>query len=227
MSKVKFNALVLITAFVSLMAELIQTHVLTITWGGMITQLTLVFATYIFSLGLGAAFTPLKNHPLNNFANLQLVLSFLGYISPFFLLYVNYHFSNTFSIIASYVFVALIGFLSGFELPLLFEIRHRESPAIQETFENLMAYDYLGMALGSLLFSMLFLNLFGFWNSVFLNSTLNASIGVLILVASNKKMNIRAHWLRLTSGLILICLGIMSILFENQIAEMTRAWIVN
>lgn len=226
MSNFVFHTLVLVTAFVSLMSELIQTHVLTITWGGLITQLTLVFATYIFALGVGAAFTPQKSHPLNNFINLQLSLSLLGFVSPFFLLYVNYNFSNVFSIIFSYLLVALIGFISGFELPLLYEIRQRAVPNATETFEKLMAYDYLGMALASFLFSGLFLHFFGFWNSVFINSILNASIGILASMAFNRNMSFKTYFPKIALGVMLICLGVISLLLENQIAETTRGWIV-
>ena len=214
------------TAFIGIMSELIQTHVLTITWGGLINQLTLVFATYIFALGIGAAFTPQKSDPLIKFFYLQLGLSLLGLISPTLLLYLNYHLSSSVSIVLSYFLVAVIGFVSGFELPLLYQLKINQDKGSDQAFEKLMAFDYLGMALGGFLFSNFFLQFLGFWNSVFINSILNAAIGILSLIYFNKEITTKNNLAKYSIGLFILGFGILSLFFEGRITELTRGWIV-
>jgi spermidine synthase len=217
--------IVIFSSFASLTTELLQTHVLTIVWGGLITQLTLVFATYVFSLGMGALVYRENPIPETYFAWLQLLLALAGLITPVILLYAAYFLSPSLAATLAYTLVGIVGFLSGFELPLLNEIQEQNQfPG--RAFENILFFDYLGMAIGSVIFSVILIRYLGFWKSLCLNGYLNIGLGIFVSLIFWRKISRSKRNLYWVISFLMLLLN--SVLFANLdwLEKIATDWIL-
>lgn len=158
----------------SILYEYCLSHVMAILYGGVISHYILTIGFFIFFLGIGALFFDkcLKGKSQFKLYRLELLLSLLGYIiviSPFF-------FDSTLPAISRYLswsLICLIAFLSGIELPALLHISKNKL--------NTLAFDYLGMCLGGVLFTLFFLPQIGILNTSFIIATINLLIAHLLI----------------------------------------------
>ncbi len=219
-----FSIFVLLTAFSSLISELLQTHILTIAWGGLVFQLTLVFATYVSALGLGSFLHRSRPSPENRLIRLQLFLAISGFATPFILLYSSYFLPSWMSLIISYSFIFWVGLLSGFELPLLNDISETNSKFFIP-FEKLMSFDYLGMGFACLAFSTILIRVLGFWNTLFLNVSLNIFLGLCFLVLFRTRISRKSFWINAIVITICAALNGWAVLQTEMIRKITTEWI--
>lgn len=145
--------LIFTTAFCSYAYELVLAQVLAILWGDVVLQYTVTTGIYIASMGLGAFLTPTKISAEKSFIWIEVGLSLFAVVAPFALVGADIHFREWAGPL-SYFFIALIGFLSGMELPLLLRISH-ESTAEEEKTERALFVDYAGMFFAGILFALL------------------------------------------------------------------------
>lgn len=141
-------------ALCSLTYELILAQILSATLGGTLLRYSTVIGLFTLSLGMGSLLFGLRrNRGWNLMRTLfiaEFLLAVLGLVSPFFIVFLEpFRLHSELPLLFEFLFylpVALIGLLSGFELPLLIAFcSHRG-----QEFRVLSA-DYLGMFAGSLL----------------------------------------------------------------------------
>jgi predicted membrane-bound spermidine synthase len=219
-----FGFTVIAASFASLTTELLQTHILTIIWGGLITQLTLVFATYIFSLGLGALVYKKTEFPEASFLQIQILLCIGGLLTPFVLLYTNYFLSSTLARVVSYLLIFFVGFVSGFEIPLLNDISEKNK-IYTLSFENIMSLDYLGMSVACFLFSIFLIRQLGFWHSLMLNVGLSLVSMVAILGMFRKNLTPRDWWIFIPAALFIFAVVLLAFFKTDAIRQITTGWI--
>lgn len=223
--KLILAVIVILASFASLTTELLQTHILTIVWGGLITQLTLVFATYVFSLGLGALIYKENSNPEYYFVGLQLILALLGMITPILLLYAAYFFPPGGAAVVAYALVALVGFFSGFELPLLNEIQEQNQfPG--RAFEKILFFDYLGMAVGCVMFSVVLIRDLGFWKSLCFNCYLNIGLGLAVCVLFRKRIQPSKRRAYAILSLLMLGLNTLFAFHLDWIQKIATDWIM-
>lgn len=145
-------------AFCSLFYELVYAQLLSVCIGGTKTQYLITISLFTTALGLGSLLFSrlIKSIELKKlFFRIELLLIILGSVGPFYIAWILEPASGTASWITlkiywSYFFIFLIGLLSGFELPCLFSL-------VSDAHGKIMAWDYLGMLMASVLFPFVFL----------------------------------------------------------------------
>lgn len=164
----------LLLAFCSLTYELVFAQVLSVCIGGTKNQYLLTISIFTTSLGLGSLlFGLLKNkfREKNIFFNVEVLLTLFGFLGPFLIVWLLQDSDNgtrwmTIKYFISYFIIFIIGLLSGFELPLLFSLE-KENPG------KILAYDYIGMLLATILFPLFALPKLGTAGTCLFTATLN------------------------------------------------------
>lgn len=161
-------------AFCSLFYELVYAQVLSVCIGGTKIQYLLTISLFTSALGLGSlSFNYFKERLTikNLFFKIEVLLIAFGATGPFFISWLlqaneaptSLSFLKT---LLSYIFIFIIGVLSGFELPCLFSL-------LKDAHGKILAFDYLGMLAASLLFPFLFLPYLGTAASTLFVSNIN------------------------------------------------------
>lgn len=166
-------AFTILLAFCSLFYELVYAQILSVCLGGTKNQYFLVIAIFTCALGFGSiAFSrvKLKYNLRKTFFLVELLLTLLGSIGPFFITWIlqpsDLEALAFFKIVTSYALIFCIGFLSGFEIPCLFSMLDKSQGKV-------LAFDYLGMLLASVLFPFFFLPELGTASSTLLIASFN------------------------------------------------------
>jgi spermidine synthase len=171
-------------AFCSLFYELVYAQVLSVCLGGTKNQYLTIISLFTCALGFGSIVQgKLKNkYPLRKtFFWIEISLTLLGSLGPFLITWLlrpgTSEIMSSVSVAMSYLIVFLIGFLSGFEIPSLFAM-------LENAQGKILAFDYLGMLVASILFPFLFLPQLGTAPSVLLVAGANV-LGVIWLRSDN------------------------------------------
>ncbi len=149
-------------AFCSLFYELVYAQILSVCIGGTKTQYLITISLFTSALGVGSLLYPYFRKRMEGrllFFRVELLLTILGSFGPFFIAWLlqveneNALWTSS-KIYFSYFFIFLIGLLSGFELPCLFDI-------LKDNHGKILASDYVGMLSASILFPFFFLPVLG------------------------------------------------------------------
>lgn len=150
-----------ILAFCSLFYELVYAQILSVCLGGTKNQYITIIAIFTFALGLGSI---MQARMKKRFESRKLLfwiefgLTVSGVVCPFLIVWIlrpeHPEIFRNLAVYLSYFFVFLVGFLSGFEIPCLFDM-------VENAQGKVLAFDYLGMLAASVLFPFLFLPYLG------------------------------------------------------------------
>src|SRR5713226_3965822 len=141
---------VLIIATCGLVYELLAGTLASYVLGDSVTQFSLIIGIYLFALGAGAWLSRFIDKNLaRSFIEVELAVAVLGGVSAplLFLSFANLSYFH----IVLYFIVFAIGVLVGLELPLLMRIL-KEHLDFKELVSRVLAVDYIGALLASLLF---------------------------------------------------------------------------
>lgn len=203
----KENPLILtITLFLatcSILYEMILAQSLATTTGQTLLAYNLTIGLYIFFMGLGS-FLSVKvlkqNKTLNRLISIELTLSLIGLLTPIAIVswdalfhYLNlkgilqyqYFFTQCFISLFNYSLIALIGILTGLEVPLLANLLKSKSSRDHSSSDNefyILAIDYFGSFLGAILFPFIFVPLFNLFTISSIVSFINFSMAFLLFV---------------------------------------------
>jgi spermidine synthase len=157
-----------IVAFCSILYEFLLAQSLSSVLGNTIFRYNVTIGLYVASMGFGALYFSKKvyHNPFELFIKVEFWLALIGFLSSFLVLIADsviFNLSNYFSLhfhsailqvplnIFLHLLIIAIGFLSGFELPLLMSFENQFS---KTNGLKVLAFDYLGTMLGILLFSL-------------------------------------------------------------------------
>jgi spermidine synthase len=142
------NFISFLAALSSLLYELIFAQILTIYLGGTALRYASIVGIYTLFLGLGNLFYGYYLKASKKlFLIVELLIIFFGLGCPLFFL--SFTQTPTWALYAAPI---LIAFLSGLELPLIFELCESKEKEIQA-----LAYDYMGMLVAAILFPVVLL----------------------------------------------------------------------
>jgi spermidine synthase len=149
-------------AFCSLFYELVYAQLLSVCIGGTKTQYLITISLFTTALGIGSLLfnSLIKKIELSKlFFRVEILLTLLGSVGPFYIAWLLHPEKEmtvwtSLKVYWTYFFIFMIGLFSGFELPCLFSL-------IKDAHGKIMAWDYLGMLLASILFPFLFLPVLG------------------------------------------------------------------
>lgn len=163
--------------------------------GDTATQASIVIATMMFAMGVGAlAAKPLQKRAASSFALIEILLALFGGLSVL-VLYAAFAWLNIYTF-AVVVFALLLGALIGAEIPLLMVLLQRiRRQSAGSAVADLNAADYVGALLGGMAFPFLLLPLFGQLRGVIVVGAVNAIAGlVLVYVLFRRDLGRRARW---------------------------------
>lgn len=165
---------VFIIAICGLVYELLAGAVASYLLGDSITQFSLVIGLYLSAMGVGAWLSRFVDVGVGRrFVEVQLAIAVVGGSSAP-LLFLIYGFSPSFKAVL-WLEVLLIGALVGLELPLLMRILEREL-AFKELVSRVLAVDYIGALVASLLFPLVFVPQLGLVRTALLMGLVNVVV---------------------------------------------------
>ena len=201
-----------------LVNEYILATVSTYVLGNSIEQFSLVIAAMLLMMGLaGWLQKQLSNkHMLEKFLGIEIILAILGGFAPI-AMYAGFGLAPDHFVFIQYFFVMSIGFLIGFEIPLVLRINERYSDTLKTNLASILSMDYVGAFLGAIVWVFILLKLFPLTEISFLVAGFN------FIVASATFIYFMKHKLvslkRISLIAIVITLGILIMGFSSN-----RSW---
>jgi spermidine synthase len=220
----------LVLAFCSIVYELLLGQALSAFLGDTVLRYSVTIGLYLFSMGMGSIFAEGRfvRHPVVTMLWIEILLALAGSLSIVMLYLVEWLGPSplVFSLFA-HSLIVVIGILTGFEIPLLIEVRNLEKSNSENA---VIGVDYLGAFLGTVLFAFLFYPELGLVNTAFIVALLNALVGVMLAtqdgkVSRTKKTEYRAllagH--AALSVTLIACLALSAPISEHLIRLYLRA----
>lgn len=134
-------------ALIGILYEYILAQYVMALLGGGYNVLFFIFCIFAFFLGFGAfVVTRFQNLSFKTLVQIQILLGVLGICVPLYYQQLQQlELSTLLTFFLALLPIASIGFLTGFEIPVLYKVS-------REKIERILTFDYIGMSLGILLF---------------------------------------------------------------------------
>lgn len=147
--------------------------------GGTLYRYAIYIGIYMCTMGVGSLyFNFIKSEKKTyTFLWLEIILVSLATVLPAQLVYLNNYLSPDIFEMTIYTNTAIIGFISGIELPLLLSIFH-----LEEETNNFLFIDYLGMFIGSILFAIILFPYLGVFGAIWSASLINLVMLIFFIV---------------------------------------------
>jgi len=214
--------LAFILAFCSIAYELLLGQSLSAFLGNTVLRYSVTIGLYMFSMGMGSLMAEGKfmKHPIITLLKVEVLLTVMGGFSVIFLLALDFVGMPPllFSLFA-HVLIMLIGILTGFEIPLLMQLKHLET----EHAESLvLGVNYLGAFFGTIIFAFVLYPLVGLIPTAFFVALLNATVGIALLTQSHKVQLQEYKQYRRLIGVqsMLFIIFLPCLLFANSVNEL-------
>lgn len=179
--------------------------------GNSVQQFSLIIGIYMASMGVGAWLSRLfETRLLYRFVQIEILLGLVGALSvPLCYFYFSLSDAQGFALF-TYLIITIIGILTGLEVPLLTRIlEHGDS--LKDNLSSILAFDYLGALLATLLFPFFLLPFVGLFKSSLFFGLINVCIGVWTYIVFRKQLEAdqgrRLIWL--SAGAIILLIGVM------------------
>ena len=210
---------VLIVATCGLIYELLAGTLASYVLGDSVTQFSLIIGIYLFAMGVGSWLSRFIDNDLaRRFVDIELAVAILGGFSAPLLFLTFARVSYFYPVL--YFMVFAIGVFVGLEIPLLLRILH-DKVEFKELVSRVLAFDYIGALLASILFPILFVPTLGLIRTSLLFGMLNAGVALwgTWLLRSLIKGNIFAIRLRAYIVLGLLLVGFVKANTLTSLAE--------
>jgi len=174
--------LAFIFAFSGIIYEYLLAYFITGIQGGGYTILFLTFSFFAAFLGCGAVgynFVPLRFRKVSYLGILQVSLGVGAFCVPLYFekLSISYLAGGSYvsNLIFSLIPVSIIGFVTGFELPFLYDLS-------KDRISRILFWDYSGMFVGIILFPFLLIGNISYTNAIWFLGGMSFFVGVLLLL---------------------------------------------
>ncbi len=211
-------------AFCSMSYEFLLAQTLSALLGQTLVRYFVTFSLFLLSLGLGSLSTSYPSQDLTPVSALrklfkvELLLSFLGPAFPIVTIFLDYYFGTKSGVYwIDYLLIILIGFLSGIELPLFFQMT--ETMKGKNRVNQILSFDYFGILASSVLFPFFFLPVFGVLSFGFLIGLLNLLAAFFIIILIQVKFGKSIGFISSALGLILFIILLTSFYHSDSISE--------
>ena len=167
---------VLIIATCGLIYELLAGTLASYVLGDSVTQFSIIIGVYLFAMGVGSWLSGFLDEDLaGKFVDVELGVALLGGLSAP-VLFLTFAYAKYFYLIL-YLVVFLIGTFVGLEIPLLMRILKDELD-FKSLVSRVLAFDYIGALVASLLFPLLLVPRLGLVRTSLLFGMLNAGVAL-------------------------------------------------
>lgn len=175
-----------VLAFCSIVYELLLGQSLSAFLGNTVLRYCVTIGLYMVSMGIGAMLAEGRrvHDPVVALLRIETLLSLTGGLSVLLLHGASWVLGSgaAFSLLAHGLIVA-VGVLTGFEIPLLIEVRHVDAG---DSENSVLGVDYLGAFAGAVLFAFVFYPKLGILPTAFFTALLNAAVGLALFTQSGK-----------------------------------------
>ncbi len=167
---------VLIVATCGLIYELLAGTLASYVLGDSVTQFSLIIGIYLFAMGVGSWLSRFIDKGLaRRFVDIELAVAILGgFSAP--LLFITFSRVSYFYVVLYFVVFA-IGVFVGLEIPLLLRIL-KDKIEFKDLISRVLAFDYIGALLASILFPILFVPRLGLIRTSLIFGMLNAVVAL-------------------------------------------------
>ena len=167
---------VLIVATCGLIYELLAGTLASYVLGDSVTQFSLIIGIYLFAMGVGSWLSRFIDKGLaRRFVDIELAVAILGgFSAP--LLFITFARVSYFYAVLYFVVFA-IGVFVGLEIPLLLRIL-KDKIEFKDLVSRVLAFDYIGALLASILFPILFVPRLGLIRTSLIFGMLNAAVAL-------------------------------------------------
>lgn len=167
----------LIIAISSIVYELLIGTIATYFLGNSVYQFSITIGLFMFSAGLGSFLSArIGMREITSFIIVEILISVIGGLSSLILIF---SFAYTrFSTVVMFLLLIVIGILTGLEIPLLVRILKRYFD-LKFTISQILAFDYIGALIGSVVFPMVMLPYLGIGLTGILMGIFNILVAVL------------------------------------------------
>ncbi len=167
---------VLIVATCGLIYELLAGTLASYVLGDSVTQFSLIIGIYLFAMGVGSWLSRFIDKGLaRRFVDIELAVAVLGgFSAP--LLFLTFSRVSYFYVVL-YLVVFGIGVFVGLEIPLLLRIL-KDEIEFKELVSRVLAFDYVGALVASILFPILFVPRLGLIRTSLVFGMLNAGVAL-------------------------------------------------
>ena len=167
---------VLIVATCGLIYELLAGTLASYVLGDSVTQFSLIIGIYLFAMGVGSWLSRFIDTGLaRRFVDIELAVAVLGgFSAP--LLFLTFSRVSYFYVVL-YLVVFGIGVFVGLEIPLLLRIL-KDEIEFKELVSRVLAFDYVGALVASILFPILFVPRLGLIRTSLIFGMLNAGVAL-------------------------------------------------
>jgi spermidine synthase len=195
---------VLIVATCGLIYELLAGTLASYVLGDSVTQFSLIIGIYLFAMGVGSWLSRFIEKGLaRRFVDIELAVAILGgFSAP--ILFLSFAKVNYFYVVL-YFIVFAIGVFVGLEIPLLLRIL-KDEIEFKELVSRVLAFDYIGALLASILFPILFVPRLGLVRTSLIFGMLNAIVALWGTWLLRPLIKGRVNGLRVRSIVVLVLL---------------------
>jgi len=167
---------VFVIATCGLIYELLAGTLSSYVLGDSVTQFSIIIGIYLFAMGVGSWLSRFVEKNLaERFVEVELSVAVVGgFSAP--LLFLSFAHLSYFSVVL-YGIVFIIGVLVGLEIPLLMRILKDELD-FKDLISRVLAFDYIGALVASLLFPIFFVPRLGLARTSLLFGMFNATVGI-------------------------------------------------
>ncbi|HJT28985.1 MAG TPA: polyamine aminopropyltransferase [Pyrinomonadaceae bacterium] len=167
---------VLIVATCGLIYELLAGTLASYVLGDSVTQFSLIIGIYLFAMGVGSWLSRFIDKGLaRRFVDIELAVAVLGgFSAP--ILFLTFSRVSYFYVVL-YFIVFAIGVFVGLEIPLLLRIL-KDEIEFKELVSRVLAFDYVGALVASILFPILFVPRLGLIRTSLIFGMLNAGVAL-------------------------------------------------
>ncbi len=210
---------VLIVATCGLIYELLAGTLASYVLGDSVTQFSLIIGIYLFAMGVGSWLSRYIEKGLaRRFVDIELAVAILGGFSAPLLFLTFARVSYFYAVL--YFVVFAIGVFVGLEIPLLLRIL-KDQVEFKELVSRVLAFDYIGALLASIMFPILFVPRLGLIRTSLVFGMLNAAVGLwgTWLLRPLIKGSIRGLRIRSVIVLLVLLVGFVKADMLTSLAE--------
>jgi len=210
---------VLIVATCGLIYELLAGTLASYVLGDSVTQFSLIIGIYLFAMGVGSWLSRFIDKGLaRRFVDIELAVAVLGgFSAP--ILFLTFSRVSYFYVVL-YVIVFGIGVFVGLEIPLLLRIL-KDEIEFKELVSRVLAFDYVGALVASILFPILFVPRLGLIRTSLIFGMLNAGVALWGTWMLRPLIKGRITALRVKAILVLVLL-VIALVKANRITSLAE-----
>ena len=151
--------------------------------GNSIRQWAIIIAVMMFFMGVGADIQKYfkQKFLVEYFLGVEILLGLVGAFAPISILFAYGHFDRHF-LLVEYFFVAMIGLLLGFELPLLTRINSAYDSRLSYNLGSLLKMDYFGALLGGVTWAFILTKYFDIVETAFILGLVNLGAATIAFI---------------------------------------------